>query len=130
MVRQPVKSVLLVEDNDDQRTNLARLFRLSGWAVEVAVDGVEGLRHLAAHRPDVIVTDYMMPAIDGFEMITRADHDLGIRGIPVVVVTAAVNVPSALTARAAATLSKPTSFADLDELLHRLVDRADPPPLR
>jgi CheY-like chemotaxis protein len=43
---------------------------------------------IAAHRPDLIVLDLMMPDVDGFAVLTALDHDPKTRGIPVIVLTA------------------------------------------
>ena len=68
-------TVLIVEDDDAIRNNVARLLRLEGYEVSVAVNGTEGLEQARALRPDVVVSDINMPGIDGFALVqaVRAD---------------------------------------------------------
>ena len=62
-------SVLIVEDDDELRAMLAFAFRRGGFSVSTAADGVEGERLAMAERPDLIVTDMLMPAQDGLGLI-------------------------------------------------------------
>lgn len=81
-------TVLVVEDEEDTRTLLVRQLTGLGWSVVAATDGQEALECLAATRIDLIVTDLMMPRMDGFELVERLSRDPGWRSIPVVVLTA------------------------------------------
>lgn len=60
--------VLIVEDEHSQSEVLAMLFALEGYEVTVAANGKDALAQLDRVRPDVIVTDYMMPVMNGGEM--------------------------------------------------------------
>jgi serine/threonine-protein kinase PpkA len=62
-------TVLVVEDDDAIRNNLARLLKLEGYAVSVAVTGSEGLEAARTLRPDVLITDINMPGMDGFALV-------------------------------------------------------------
>ena len=62
-------SVLIVEDNVELRELLAFAFRRGGFAVATAGDGAEGERLALEQRPDLIVTDMLMPAQDGLGLI-------------------------------------------------------------
>lgn len=79
--------ILVVEDNDDMRAfisgSLGRKYR-----VETAEDGMAGLD--AAHRlqPDLIISDVMMPRLDGFGMLKRLRESASMRATPVILVTA------------------------------------------
>jgi CheY-like chemotaxis protein len=65
--------VLLVEDNPEGRTSLARLLELYGFEVTAVGDGASALRELTAGAPpDVLLTDLMLPDIDGHEIARRA----------------------------------------------------------
>ena len=57
--------VLVVDDNADMREYLARMLA-PHWTVETAVDGEAALTSIRALRPDVVLTDVMMPNLDGF----------------------------------------------------------------
>lgn len=69
---RPDVRVLVVEDNVDARETLKSLLEFSGYAVEVAATGEEGLRLLLSLRPDVAIVDIGLPGLDGFEVARRA----------------------------------------------------------
>ena len=68
---RPVTRVLVVDDEESQRTALASMIALWGYAVETAADGVEALEKLASFGAHVMVTDLMMPRMDGNELLRR-----------------------------------------------------------
>jgi len=68
---RPVTRVLVVDDEESQRTALASMIALWGYAVETAADGLEALEKLATFGAHVMVTDLMMPRMDGNELLRR-----------------------------------------------------------
>ena len=62
------KCILVVEDNRTRATLLKNLLEKHGYQVAVATDGQEGLDAAHLHRPDLIITDVVMPVMDGFQM--------------------------------------------------------------
>ncbi len=79
--------VLLVDDNVDLRTFLAnRLSRL--YRIETAEDGIAGLDAARRARPDLIVSDIMMPRMDGHEFCRRLRDDPAFANTPIILVTA------------------------------------------
>jgi DNA-binding response OmpR family regulator len=102
--------VLLVEDTDDLRSLFARLLRLDGFIVREAEGGESALASLGEFAPDLVLTDLMMPAMDGVEMIRRMRGTPGGEGVPVVAMTACGSRAverRALDAGAAEVLTKP-----------------------
>ncbi len=77
--------VLLVEDDDDNRELMGEVLQDAGYQVMLAASGAEGLRMLAEHSIDVVVTDVGMPGMGGLE-VARAAKEIAPR-VPVVVVT-------------------------------------------
>src|SRR5512142_826360 len=63
--------ILIVDDDDHQRTALAAILSESAYDTQVAADGQEALERLAAFDADVIVADLVMPRMDGFELLRR-----------------------------------------------------------
>ena len=73
------EKVLIVEDEENERTGLAELITGWGYRAETAKDGAEGLEKVAAWAPSIVVTDMKMPRMGGLELLEklaleRADH--------------------------------------------------------
>jgi signal transduction histidine kinase/FixJ family two-component response regulator len=78
--------VLVVDDNADMRDYLCQLLR--DWHVEAAADGRAALERVRAHPPSLIVTDVMMPRLDGFALLRELRSDTRTRSIPVLMLSA------------------------------------------
>jgi len=61
--------VLVIDDDEMQRTLLDRMLSSVGMEVDCAEDGIEGLRLFNANTPDLVLTDISMPGLDGHEVI-------------------------------------------------------------
>jgi len=113
--------VLVVDDEESQRTALAAMIALWGYAVETAADGQEALDKLADGRFHVVVTDMMMPRVDGTELLKRLKAQGG--GPPVIVQTAFGNLETAVATvhdlGAYWFLEKPVKSQELKSLLER-----------
>ena len=81
--------VLVVDDEPDKRLLLAFALENEGYEVLTAVDGLAGLQAVELHQPDLIVTDVMMPRMDGYEMIRRVRGNPQTKFIPVIIQSAA-----------------------------------------
>ena len=79
--------VLVADDNADMRDYIVRLLGQQ-WAVETVADGEAALDAAVADRPDVIVTDIMMPNLDGFGLLRALRGDERTRSIPVILLSA------------------------------------------
>jgi CheY-like chemotaxis protein len=64
--------ILVVEDDDFVRQSMVESLEALGHTVAQAADGEAGLRELQRARPDLIITDYLMPGITGAELVQRA----------------------------------------------------------
>src|SRR6202167_1228405 len=91
---RPVTRVLVVDDEESQRTALASMITLWGYSVETAADGQEALEKLASFDAHVIITDLMMPRMDGQELLRRLKAQGG--GPPAIVQTAFGNLETAV----------------------------------
>ena len=85
--RNDLPILLVVEDNKDL-CNLLRLQLDDKYKVYTAGNGVEGLKKVYQHHPDIVVTDQMMPEMTGTEMLQQMRNDFQISHIPVIILTA------------------------------------------
>jgi signal transduction histidine kinase len=84
---QERRRILLADDNADMRDYVVRLLR-QRYDVEAVNDGHEALRSVQARRPDLILSDVMMPRIDGFGLLASIRADAGLRDLPVILLSA------------------------------------------
>jgi CheY-like chemotaxis protein len=83
-----MKTILIVEDEIDLAESLQLLLARRGYRVILAYDGSDGLEKAIAEEPDLVLTDLMMPVMDGRELITRLRAHPDTRRIPVVAMSA------------------------------------------
>jgi DNA-binding response OmpR family regulator/class 3 adenylate cyclase len=81
-------TVLIVDDNAENRLLLSSQLRMEGYTILQAGGGVEGLQMAHDHDPDIILLDVMMPDMNGFEVCTKIKDDPKTHLIPVIMVTA------------------------------------------
>ena len=84
---EPVR-VLVADDNADMRAYVVRVLQAQGWAVTAVADGQEALEAVHRDPPDLLLTDVMMPRLDGFELLRALRAAPETRGLPVVVLSA------------------------------------------
>lgn len=100
--------VLVVDDADSCRAIFTAVLSKSGYAVETAVNGADGLQRLAASRFDLVLTDWEMPVLDGGGLVL-ALRSAGIQ-IPVIMISGAfagASLPGAIALEVFAALEKP-----------------------
>jgi two-component system, cell cycle response regulator len=114
------QSVLVVDDDDDKRLLLKVALEMAGYEVETARDGTEGLTAVESFQPDLIITDVMMPRMDGYEFARRVRANPMTRFIPIIIQTAARNdAKDARRGSEVGALGYITDPTDLDLLLAR-----------
>ena len=110
-------TILVVDDRETARRYLATVLENGGQPVVEAQDGFEALARLSSNPPDLVITDILMPAMDGFEFIRQMRARPESRNTPVIVYTAAYdeNATRTLAANctAATILAKPSEPAFL-----------------
>ncbi len=119
--------VLLVEDAPFLRYAFGRLLRLQGFDVREANDGQDALACLADFRPELVLTDLMMPVMGGIELIGKLRDRPETAMVPIVAITADATTHAEAEARRAGAVDFITKPIDLPELLQRL--RTICPPL-
>ena len=105
--------VLLVEDNQVIRELLAVILRRAGHEVFTASDGVEGLQQFQLQQPDLLITDLIMPRMNGCEL---CKHVREISAVPTVLITGAILDDSGIdlvSGEVDAFLSKPFGSSEL-----------------
>lgn len=121
-------TVLLVEDTEDNRQMMGRLLEMSGFRVVEATNGREAVEVAARENPKIILMDLSLPFIDGLAA-TRRIRDLpGLNKVPIVAVSAHDTADfhhEALAAGCDAYLTKPIDFSELEEVMRRMIAKAD-----
>ena len=82
------KRILLVDDEPDFCSIVQGQLEKEGFEVELAYNGVEGLKKIRENPPDAIILDVMMPEKDGYEVCGELKADENLADIPVVLLTA------------------------------------------
>jgi len=122
-VAAPLLRVLVVDDSITVRETERKLLQAAGYAVDVAVDGMDGWNMLCANSYDLLLTDVDMPHLDGIALVKRLRDDARFMTLPVIVVSYKENEKDrmrGLEAGADAYLGK-SSFDD-DSLLLRVYE--------
>jgi CheY-like chemotaxis protein len=113
-----MREILIVDDHDDLRETMANLLSANGFRVRTASNGQEALAQLRASAPDLLITDVMMPNMDGWELREAMTDQVELSKLPVIVISALEPHGALLEAlRPAVAMRKP--FA-LDRLLRHV----------
>jgi len=83
----PQKRILIVEDNSDLRRMFKTALSLAGFHVDEAADGLEALRVVEERRPDLVVLDLVLRALDGLSVQQELAARTATANIPIVIVT-------------------------------------------
>ena len=84
------KLILVVDDEFDVLSAYTMLFEYHGYRVRTAANGELALAAAAAERPDIVVSDYMMPVMDGAALCLRWRADPALRAIPFILASAGI----------------------------------------
>ena len=114
---QNLKSkILLVDDNTDMRDYVRRLLTHQGYQVETAMDGMAALAMVRRQVPDLVLTDVMMPQLDGFGLLRELRSDPMTQDVPIVLLSARAGEEARIEGLAAGAddyLTKPFSAREL-----------------
>jgi CheY-like chemotaxis protein len=114
-----VSRVLVVDDEPDMRFILRRIFERAGHEVVDAGDGDAALRLAEQARPDLVITDMMMPVMGGAELIRRIRAEPDTAAIPIMAVSGDSHL--AVGTDADAVLAKPYTWRELIAVAERLL---------
>jgi CheY-like chemotaxis protein len=118
------RTVMVVEDFEDNRFMMRRLLEMSGYCVLEAINGEEAIRIAEQEHPDLILMDLSLPLLDGLAATRRIREREGLRHVPIVAVSAHDTADfhaEALAAGCNDYVTKPIDFDQLEALLHRLL---------
>ena len=113
-------TILLVEDERPLREVLTQALEWSGYRVLQAFHGRHALQLVEQERPDLVISDVMMPLVGGVELCLHLKANPATAGIPVVLMSAA-GAHVVRDAPADAVLVKPFDLDAMDTLVHRLL---------
>ena len=116
------EKILIVEDEENERSGLAELVSAWGYRTDTAKDGLEGLEKVAAWSPSVVITDLRMPRMDGMELLHRIAEQP--QAVAVVLLTAQGSIDLAVDAMKTGAydfIPKPVDPARLKQILQNAV---------
>jgi DNA-binding NtrC family response regulator len=117
--------VLIVDDEEDSRSALQTLLETWGYAADVAADGRQALEKASSLRPSLVITDLVMPDIDGLTLMSALQQELP--RVPVIILTGRATVDTAVAAMRQGAydyLTKPVDLDRLRLLIEKALDRA------
>jgi len=119
-------TVLVVEDDPVILRLLEVNFELEGYRVLVAHDGAEGIEVARAERPDVVISDIMMPSVSGIELLETLKADPATASIPIILLSAKAqtgDLKAGMDAGADDYVTKPFEPLDLIDRVNALLSR-------
>jgi len=120
-----VRNVLVIEDEEAIATAVADRLRSEGFAVDIAADGLSGVEAAMSSKPDLVVLDLMLPALDGLEVCRRIRREAA---VPILMLTARdseTDTVVGLEVGADDYMTKPFSPRELVARVHALLRRAE-----
>jgi DNA-binding response OmpR family regulator len=120
------KKIILVEDTSDLRSNIAELLTMEKYEVFEATNGAEALAILERIIPDLIITDLLMPIMDGFELIKNVRDNTKYKYVAILVFSATPANESekkVLELGANAYLKKPSTLENFTSSVNKLIGK-------
>ncbi|SCX89591.1 ATPase, T2SS/T4P/T4SS family [Desulfoluna spongiiphila] len=119
-------TVLVVDDNEIELEMMSHLLKTQNYRIIKASNGAEALKSVYQAMPDLIVTDYMMPEMDGLTLIKKLKAEIATRMIPVIMLTANEDLKSeveVLSVGADDYMTKPVNYERFIARVNRLLQR-------
>lgn len=118
-------AILVVEDDAHILRQIEFNLKSHGYSVLTATSGVEALRLLLLQRPRLLITDIMMPEMDGYELVATLRRDSGLADLPVIMLTARTGEEDMVQGYTSGTdlyLTKPFNPAELVAFVERILN--------
>jgi DNA-binding response OmpR family regulator len=125
---EPLKKVVIVEDEPDTAEMFAEMMRLSGYQVFKCYGGTAAMELIEEHKPDAVILDVMMPDLSGLDVLRKMRQDPEMVDIPVVVASAKSlpsDIQAGLDAGASAYLTKPVTYQEFSQAVQTTIDAAE-----
>ncbi len=118
------KTIFIIDDDLGLQTVLSIALKDAGFDVVLAADGLQGLDQLPSAHPDLVISDVMMPHMDGVQVFEAIKEQLRAEGIPIIIITALNRKPwfADLEAEGAVILQKPFDVDYLLSIIRMLLD--------
>ena len=120
-------TILIVDDDLGTRLSISDYLELSGYSVMTADDGQKALTIVEEHHPDLIVTDIIMPRMNGYDLVRRVRQQPGFRLLPVILLTARTKTQERILGYQSGCdlyLPKPFELEELAAAIRNLLERS------
>lgn len=117
--------ILIIEDEDFIRENIAEMLILSGYEVETAINGKDGVDKLSSFQPDLILCDITMPVMNGYQVLETLRNSDEHAYTPFIFLTSMANpseIRDGLSNGANDYITKPFRLTDLIKGIERQLD--------
>lgn len=121
------KTILVVEDNEQNRTLLKDILEYYGYLVIEAANGADGVARAREHLPDLILLDIQMPVMNGFAVLRALRDDPAGRGVPVIALTSFAmkgDREKIMAAGFQGYIAKPIDTRELPKMVEGFLERA------
>ena len=118
-------TILVVDDEVRMRELLSRWLELAGYTVHTASNGKEGLEQVRRQSPDLLITDVLMPVMDGYEFCRQTQK---LADVPVIILTGQIDLSKSreiirdMNLRVDALMNKPARMSELLAQVEALLD--------
>ena len=120
-VGKPKKLVLIVDDEFDLTSTFSLLFQLNGFETFTANNGQHALELIRQRVPDIILSDYMMPVMDGVQLSQQLQADPATAQVPIILMSAIPQPQDLIDSMFSAFIQKPFQFRNLLEIAQRIL---------
>jgi CheY-like chemotaxis protein len=120
-----MKKILIIDDSQFTRLNISNFLKQNDYEVFEAENGITGLEAVQKHHPDCILSDILMPEMDGYEFLEKLNKQ-NIK-IPVIILTADIQATTKekiIQAGAVGLITKPPKYPDLLNLIESSLKKA------
>ncbi|MBA3943408.1 MAG: response regulator [Herpetosiphonaceae bacterium] len=118
------KTIFVIDDDLGMQLVLEIALKDAGYEMVAASDGLQGIERLATLQPDLVISDVMMPQLDGVQVFNLLKQRLQDQGIPIIIMTALSRKPwfADMEAEGAVIIQKPFDVDHLLDMIRLLLD--------